>query len=419
MLEDELQVMTQHAPFVDSVTADTSVCLLDRKEVVVGELLGQGQFAQVYEVKDLKLREDRSETLSQPERTKRESFVQDFHSCPTSCTKPCHSFAVKHLKKDLLVNPSRLMKKRRNRNSSKEISAGDSDLPMDQQFQLAAADLVVEALYLSRLQHAHIIKVRGAALGGTAAFATGRYDSYFLILDKLTETLDERIRHWRRTTGQPQETQLCLKTTYAYQMAQALEYLHQHRIIFRDLKPSNIGFKQEDDTLQIFDFGLCRELPPPQGKDPNEVYFMTAAGTHRYMAVEVHRGEQYNLKADVFSFAMVCYELLAQEAPFLNFSEEDHQKLVCERQHRPKHFFGCVVPLSIQKLLDDAWAHEPNDRLTMSQVVTRLQDILVHTFHQEIDSVTPTKEKHHKECCPSVIAPPEEKQANDNSIEVS
>jgi hypothetical protein len=78
------------------------------------------------------------------------------------------------------------------------------------------------------------------------------------------------------------------------------------------------------------------------------------------------------------------YELLAQQAPFLNFDEDHHKTLVCERKHRPKHFFGCVVPLCIQNLLADAWAHEIADRLTMSQVVTRLEGILVNTFDRKL-----------------------------------
>lgn len=387
-LNDELEILTKDAPFIDAVTPDPTVCLFDRKELVLGELLGQGQFAQVYEVSDLKLREERSAECSKEEQSKRETFVQDFHHCPSTHSSVhsshCHSYAVKHLKKDLLINPSRVKKRRHKREGGGSLSAGDSDLPMDQQFQLAASDLIVEALYLSRLQHPHILKVRGMALGGTAAFASGRYNSYFLVLDRLKETLDQRIRSWNRTLGQPQETQLCTKTEYAYLMAQALEYLHSNRIIFRDLKPSNIGFKAEDDTLQIFDFGLCRELPSAQTKDPDEVFFMTAAGTHRYMAVEVHLGQQYNAKADVYSFAMVFYELLAQEAPFLNLGDDDHRKLVCERQHRPKYFNGCAVPLTIQKLLDSAWAHQPKDRATMKEVVQKLQDILVNTFQQEV-----------------------------------
>ena len=405
MLDEELHVLTQDAPFIDAASPSKAICLLDRKEVQVGELLGQGQFASVFNVTEFSLRPEEKLIssriqLSKDDLSKRESFVQDFTVCQqsqsssssSSCshnhhnTKKCHRYAIKHLKRDLLVAPGRRRRDhKRYGTSAAADGGGDSDLPLDQQFQLAAADLIVEALYLSRLRHPHIMSIRGMAAGGPAAFSNGRYDSYFLILDKLSETLHQRIRHWKHTMGQPRESQLQTKTHYAYQMAQALEYLHEQRIIFRDLKPSNIGFKEEDDQLQIFDFGLCRELPKSQHPDdPDEVYFMTAAGTHRYMAVEILKGEKYSLKADTYSFAMVFYELLAQEAPFSNLDEADHEMLVCEPKHRPHHFFGCVVPQSIQKLLGDAWEHEIKDRLSMSQVVSRLEDILTNTFHREL-----------------------------------
>jgi len=437
LLDDELQVLTRDAPFIEANAPNPNIVLLDRKEVIVGEMLGQGQFAHVFSVQNFELRPPASpsattasssststampttiastaSTATKAEQAKRHTFVQEYNNHQSDCHSQhcCRRYAIKHLKRDLLLTPARrrimtLRLKASNNKKAKTANSNaaaagepaipeadvDAELPMDQQFQLAAADLVVEALYLSRLQHKHIVAVRGLSAGGTTAFGNGRYDSYFLILDKLAETLDQRIRNWRQTMGSPQEAQLMTKTYYAFQMAQALEYLHRRRIVFRDLKPSNIGFtEQNDQVLQIFDFGLCRELPPRTAAgavygddgDPNEVYFMTAAGTHRYMAVEVLMGQQYNAKADVYSFAMVFYELLAQEAPFLNFDDQHHRMLVCERKHRPNHFFGCVVPQSIHQLLADAWEHEIADRLTMKQVVTRLEDVLVNTFQQTV-----------------------------------
>ena len=416
VLEEELHILTQDASILDTTAMCETLCLLDRKEVLVGNLLGEGQFASVYHVAGLSLRAEEKlastatlVNLSPDDHGKREVFVQDFNACQQSQevqllsssssshdvshhhTNHCHQYAIKHLKRELLISPTARRRKRNHKRygaSAKGPATGGAtatDMPLDQQFQLAATDLVVEALYLSRLRHPHVISIRGMAAGGPSAFANGRYDSFFLILDKLSGTLHQRIRHWRHTMGQPRESLLPTKTYYAYQMALALEYLHKQRIIFRDLKPSNAGFREGcDDQLQIFDFGLCRELPKSSSDDPNEVYFMTAAGTHRYMAVEILQGKNYSLKADTYSFAMVFYELLAQEAPFSKFDEADLEMLVCERKHRPHHFFGCVVPQSIQKLLGDAWEHETEDRLTMSQVVTRLEDVLATTFNKRL-----------------------------------
>ena len=225
-LDDEIRVMTQDAPFIKSTSPDENLCLLDRSEVQVGKLLGQGQFSKVFSVTCIELIGDTddmlhgassaesplSESVMKEEQNKRQGFLEEF------CQ---HRYAVKHLKKDLL--------KRKGKQTKTE---------MEQQFQLAAADLVVEALYLSRLSHPHILKVKAMANHGTQAFSNGRFDSYFLILDKLSETLDERIRKWRHLYRQPQEAHLCIKTYYALQMAQALLYLHERRILFRDLKVS-------------------------------------------------------------------------------------------------------------------------------------------------------------------------------------
>jgi serine/threonine protein kinase len=43
-------------------------------------------------------------------------------------------------------------------------------------------------------------------------------------------------------------------------IASALSYLHEHGVIYRDLKPGNIGF-DANSVVKLFDFGLSRELP--------------------------------------------------------------------------------------------------------------------------------------------------------------
>lgn len=52
----------------------------------------------------------------------------------------------------------------------------------------------------------------------------------------------------------------------AQQLAQAMQYLHQHNIIYRDLKPDNIGFDEENNQ-KLFDFGSAKELKPCKSED--------------------------------------------------------------------------------------------------------------------------------------------------------
>jgi hypothetical protein len=72
---------------------------------------------------------------------------------------------------------------------------------MDRQdeFVLAAAELAVEAHMLSSSLSTHpfILKIRGWAANGIASFEDGQHNSFFLMLDLLDETLNQRIERWR------------------------------------------------------------------------------------------------------------------------------------------------------------------------------------------------------------------------------
>ena len=120
------------------------------------------------------------------------------------------------------------------------------------------------------------------------------------LIDRLEQTLDDRIHiTWANqslqgmvVTGSMSKELLLAKCTYAKQMASALAYLHSRNIIYRDFKPSNVGFTYED-TVNIFDFGLARILPTTTSaradtrSSGNDTFHMSLAGTTRYMASEI------------------------------------------------------------------------------------------------------------------------------------
>jgi len=100
----------------------------------------------------------------------------------------------------------------------------------------------------------------------------------------------------------------------AASLAATVEYLHSQSVIFRDLKPKNVGFDKQGN-LKLFDFGLARFMPR-EGDAYKDVYEMSGAGTPRYAAPEVFYYQPYNLKADVYSFSVMLWEMMCLKKPF-------------------------------------------------------------------------------------------------------
>jgi serine/threonine protein kinase len=122
--------------------------------------------------------------------------------------------------------------------------------------------------------------------------------------------------------------------------------------------------------VQLFDFGLCRELPE---KEPvrDKTYHMSGVGTKRYMAPEVFLGKHYNLKADVYSWAIVFHCMLSLEKPYDMCDAQLYKQSVCIEGARPPIY--PEWPEEIQQLCRKGWAQEHEDRLTMEEARERLE----------------------------------------------
>jgi len=153
-----------------------------------------------------------------------------------------------------------------------------------------------------------------------------------------------------------------------------MAYLHNEPnvVIHRDLKPRNILLvNTAANHLKVGDFGLSKII---KSQHANDVYKMTGeTGSYRYMAPEVFKHRKYDKKVDIFSFAMILYEMLEGDPPFTNYEPYEAAKYVSDG-HRPVfHSKGHTAEL--KELTELCWAGDINLRPSFLEILKRLEKI--------------------------------------------
>jgi len=158
-------------------------------------------------------------------------------------------------------------------------------------------------------------------------------------------------------------TVLFTKASYLYQIPSS-------SLIYRDIKPENIGFDVRGDA-KLFDFGLCKELRP-ESRVQGHLYRLTGlTGSRRYMAPEVVLCKPYNLKADVYSFGLLLYQVMSFKCPFESFSIRDHMNKVVIRNYRPP--IPRDTSTVVQTLIKESWSPEIGKRPDFERISSLLR----------------------------------------------
>lgn len=178
-----------------------------------------------------------------------------------------------------------------------------------------------EISFLVYLQNEYLVKFIG--------FNTDPKEKIWVICDLYSGDLSKAIKKDQLNPFQ--------KTKIAFEIAEGMEYLHSKRVLHRDLKPLNILL--DNDTPKITDFGYS--------KTNNSLMMTRNVGTDKYMAPEVKIGNYYGYKADVYSYALILYDM-------------------------------CKSPRKLDKndpllkLINDGKKENPSERPSFSQIIQRM-----------------------------------------------
>ena len=153
-----------------------------------------------------------------------------------------------------------------------------------------------EAEIAGNLQHRHIVTV----------FDLGLQDGVpYLVQEYLSgEDLGEKLK---RKEAIPDT----VKLDYLIQVAEGLEYAHSQNVVHRDIKPGNVRILQ-DGSVKIMDFGIAKLMDAEIQLTKTGM----TVGTAAYLAPEQFEGREVDLRADIFSYGVLAYELLSGKRPF-------------------------------------------------------------------------------------------------------
>jgi len=215
-----------------------------------------------------------------------------------------------------------------------------------------------EARALAKLNHPNIVRLLDYGEHGDLPYLVMEYIPGEMLKQKM-----DRPMAWQTAA------QLLIP------VARALEYAHQHGIIHRDVKPSNILLSESGEPM-LLDFGVAKTL------QSEETFDLTGTGvgvgTPEYMAPEQGVSKTTDHRVDIYSLGTIFYELVTGRKPY---EADTPLAVILKRSNtslpRPKQF-APSLPNRVEQVILKALAKDPKDRFgTAAEMADALENLKV------------------------------------------
>ncbi|XP_047076981.1 serine/threonine-protein kinase CTR1-like [Lolium rigidum] len=214
-----------------------------------------------------------------------------------------------------------------------------------------------EVAIMKSLRHPNIVLLMGAVT---------QPPNLSIVTEYLSRGSLYRLLH-RHGARENLDERRCL--SMAFDVAKGMNYLHKRNppIVHRDLKSPNL-LVDKKYTVKVCDFGLSRL------KANTFLSSKTAAGTPEWMAPEVLRDEPSNEKSDVYSFAVILWELMTLQKPWSNLNPAQVVAAVGFRGRRPE--IPSSVDPKVAAIIESCWAKEPWRRPSFATIMESLKPLI-------------------------------------------
>lgn len=163
---------------------------------------------------------------------------------------------------------------------------------------------------------------------------------------------------------------------YLAQIASAIDYALSQNIIHRDIKPSNIIVDGQYRPF-LLDFGVAKL------SDTSLTPAGTVVGTPSYMSPEQIRGEPLDGRSDLFSFAVVTYEMITGKRPFPGNDFTSVVTSILQKPPLPFSEIGCSLPNHLEGVLVQGLSRDREKRFSSA---TSFIDAAAQTLGISVDN---------------------------------
>jgi len=175
-------------------------------------------------------------------------------------------------------------------------------------------------------------------------------------------------------------------------VASAMEYLHAFKpqIIHRDLKSLNLLLStsvtgpNDRPLVKVSDFGLSRMKDVGTGAEWGKM--TKCAGTGHWMAPEVFSGEKYDEKVDIYSYAMILFEILCREIPFEDEEQSKVGELAVKGVRPDMDAVPGDCPEGLTNLMVRCWRPVPTDRPSFTEI-SHILDGMIDQNSRRVHSI--------------------------------